>query len=123
MTNEELRACMEKHLKSYLGPAVNVTEKDGYAFVYVPHLRYGFYVYTYSFGLLMSTIMSNHYKADNSYIEKIDQFLTAGASASVKDIFKSIGIDTTKPDVFKAALKNQAADINRFAKFVTESAT
>lgn len=118
MTNEELRACMEKHLKSYLGPAVDITKQDGYCYVYVPHLRYGFYVYTYSFGLLMSTIMSNHYKADNNYVEKIDEFLCLGESKTVANIFKQIGINTNKTDVYTEALKTQAADINRFAKFV-----
>jgi oligoendopeptidase F len=121
MSKEELRACMEKHLKRYLGPAVIVTQQDGYSFAYIPHLRYGFYVYTYSIGLLMSTIMSNRYKADNGYIDEIDHFLSTGSSASVADIFKSINIDTADPQCFADALKTQAADINTFSKYVRAS--
>jgi len=120
MSKEEFRAMTQKHLKAYLGPAVNVVERDGYSFAYIPHLRYGFYVYTYSFGLLMSTIMSTKYKEDNRYIEQIDQFLTAGASDNVANIFKSIGIHTTKADTFTQALKSQETDINRFAQLVRE---
>ena len=41
--------------------------------------------------------MATKYKEDNSYIQQIDQFLTAGASDNVANIFKSIGINTTKP--------------------------
>lgn len=118
MTNEELRACMERHLKSYLGKSVNVSPRDGYSYVYIPHLRYNFYVYTYAFGLLMSTTMANRYAADRSYIKQIDAFLSAGASASVADIFKQIGINTTKTDTYTQALKNHEHDINRFAKLL-----
>lgn len=116
MTNEELAACMRKHLKAYLGPAVSVTEDDGYSYVYIPHLRYGFYVYTYAFGLLMSTLMAKRYKEDNAYIEEIDRFLSLGESDNVANIFKTIGVDTTHVNTFTEALKNQEADINEFEK-------
>ena len=117
MTNDELRDCMQKHLQSYLGEAVKVSQSDGYSYIQIPHLRYGFYVYTYSFGILMSTIMANHYKADSSYVDKIDQFLRAGESDSVANIFKSIGINTSRPDTFLMALKNHENDIRAFEKF------
>ncbi|MEZ4200136.1 MAG: M3 family metallopeptidase [Candidatus Paceibacterota bacterium] len=118
MSTDELRQCMAKHLQSYLGPAVSVDPRDGYSFVYIPHLRYGFYVYTYTFGLLMSTTMANHYKKDQSYMQQIDAFLSSGSSASVADIFKSIGIQTQKSDVYLDALNNHAADIKKFEQFV-----
>ena len=41
--------------KSYLGDAVEVTERDGYGYVYIPHFRYFFYVYTYALGQIIST--------------------------------------------------------------------
>ncbi len=116
MTNEELAACMRKHLKSYLGPAVSVTEDDGYSYVYIPHLRYGFYVYTYAFGILMSTLMANRYKDDQRYIEEIDRFLSLGESDNVANIFKAIDIDTTRKDTFLEALANQEAAIAEFEK-------
>ena len=118
MQSTELADCMYRHLKSYLGPAVKITPDDGYSYVYIPHLRYGFYVYSYAFGLLMSTIMSQRYNEDSAYIENIDKFLTAGSSDNVVNIFKSIGIDTTKEDVFLDALDSQAEDINTFEKLI-----
>ncbi|MCD5381795.1 MAG: M3 family metallopeptidase [Candidatus Pacebacteria bacterium] len=117
MTNEELRDCMYRHLKSYLGPAIRLDKHDGYSYVNLPHIRYGFYVYTYAFGILMSTIMANHYKADTAYVEKIDTFLTAGASDTVPNIFKKIGINTSNADTYIEALKNHEADIKAFEKF------
>lgn len=118
MTKFELRDTMYRHLKAYTGPAIDLNERDGYTYVYWSHLRYGFYVYTYTFGILMSTIMANKYQEDRSYAKKIDAFLCSGQSDTVANIMKSIGIDTTKPDTFLSALKNQEEDINSFAKYI-----
>ena len=120
MTHDELKSCMHRHLTSYLGSAVNITPKDGASYVYIPHLRYGFYVYSYTFGNLMSTIMANRYKENNSYREKIDTFLTAGESDNVVNIFKKIGLNTTSPDTFTEALKNHAKDIATFDKLISK---
>lgn len=121
MTHEELKSCMRRHLTSYLGAAVNITPKDGASYVYIPHLRYGFYVYTYTFGNLMSTIMANHYKDNNAYREKIDTFLTAGETDTVVNIFKKIGLNTTSPNTFTEALKNHAQDISTFEKLISKN--
>lgn len=116
ITNTELRDIMCTYLRKYLGPGVDVRDEDGYSYVYVSHFRYGFYVYTYSFGILMSTIMADRYKEDPSYIKEIDRFLCAGRSDSVEQIFKMIDIDTDKEETFTDALKSQEADIKRFEK-------
>jgi oligoendopeptidase F len=118
LTREEYRALMYRHLRAYLGPAVALTPEDGYTFVHIPHLRYGFYVYTYAFGLLMSTIMANRFKADRGFAESIDRFLSAGSSAGVADIFMSIGIDITHKTVFTDALREQEQRITQFARLV-----
>lgn len=114
-TKEELANLMTKHLRSYLGPAVDVTEQDGYSFVYWPHIRYGFYVYTYTYGILMSNLMARRYEADTSYVEKIDRFLKAGCSDTVENIFKAIDIRADKIDTFMESLRNQEEDIATFA--------
>ena len=48
-----------------------------------------------------------------SFIESIIKFLSAGGSQSPDDIFKSIGIDTTKPEFFLEGLKEIEAEIVR----------
>jgi oligoendopeptidase F len=107
---------MQKHLQSYLGPAVEVTEDDGYSFVYVGHFRSMFYVYTYAYGQLMSTLMHQKYVANNAYIEKVDSFFQAGGSDTVENIFRSIGIDAHKTETFTGALASLKADISEFAR-------
>lgn len=116
MTSAELAGVMYRHLKSYLGSAIKLAPEDGYSYVYIPHLRYGFYVYSYAYGMIMSTAIAGRYQEDRSYIKEIDKFLSAGSSASVSDIFASIGLNTKKEDTFLLALDAQEQAIKDFEK-------
>jgi oligoendopeptidase F len=116
VTKEELREMMQRHLSSYLGKHVLVRKEDGYSFVYVSHFRYGFYVYTYTYGLLMSSLMHLRLKEDPGYAREIDTFLTSGGKAPVEEIFKSIGIDPSRVETFNEALKLHKNDIAEFKK-------
>lgn len=115
LSKEEMARIMQKHLKSYMGNAVDVTENDGYVFTSWSHLRYSFYVYTYGYGLIISRALYETWKKDHVFKVKIEQFLSAGNSMSPKDIFKSIGIKTDKA-FFEAGLKAIEADIDRLEK-------
>jgi oligoendopeptidase F len=105
MTEHELASLMQRHLASYLGKAVEVTKDDGYSYVYVSHFRRFFYVYTYAYGNLVSNAIAARLRNDVNYKKEIDMFLTAGCSKSPEDIFKTIGIDVTKPEFFEEGLK------------------
>jgi oligoendopeptidase F len=114
MTKGQIAVLMQQHLQSYFGKAVTVTEDDGYSFVFVGHFRSMFYVYTYAYGLLMSTLMSKRYHEDRRYIGQIDHFLQSGGSATVEHIFRAIGIDAHKPETFIEALSSLRTDISEF---------
>lgn len=116
LSKEEMAKLMSKHLKSYLGPSVEVSTDDGYSFVYIGHFRRFFYVYSYAFGQLVSRAMYERWKEDKSYIKKIEQFLSAGGSDSPENVFKSIGIDVSNPKFFQAGLKAIEKDIDKLEK-------
>lgn len=116
ITRTELNQLMQKHLKSYCGPAITINEQDGNSYIYVPHFRYGFYVYTYAFGMLMSCVMAEKFTADKGYATQIDAFLTAGGSDSVSGIFKSIGLNTKKIETFEYGLKKMSDEITLLQK-------
>lgn len=63
--------------------------------------------------------MASQMKANPRYRDTIDTFLTAGESATVATIFKKIGINTTKPDTFSAALQPLRDDIATFKKLLS----
>ena len=116
MTHEEMAVLMQKHLNSYTGPAIDVQKEDGYSFVYVSHFRRFFYVYTYAYGSLISSVIASRWKESPEYTQEIDSFLSAGGSMSPEDIFRKIGIDTTKPDFFAEGLSRLEANIKALEK-------
>ncbi|MEX2010448.1 MAG: M3 family oligoendopeptidase [Parcubacteria group bacterium] len=112
----QIAKIMVKHMKSYLGPSVDVTEDDGYFFVYISHIRRFFYVFSYAYGQLTSRALYEKLRQDKSFAPKIEKFLTAGRSKSPIDIFKDIGIDTSKKAFFEAGLRGIEKDIERLEK-------
>ncbi|MBC7981623.1 hypothetical protein H7X65_00950 [Candidatus Parcubacteria bacterium] len=116
VSKEEFAAMFADCRKSYLGDSVDVVENDGYAYVYISHFRSFFYVYTYAYGEIIAAALYEEYKKDKSFAAKIKKFLSAGGSMSPEDIFKSIGIDTSKPDFFKKGLKKIEKDLDAVEK-------
>lgn len=111
VSKEEMATMFADCRRAYTGEAVEVVEDDGYVFVYISHFRSFFYVYAYAYGQLIADALYAEYKKDKKFIEKIKTFLRAGGSMSPADIFKKIGIDTTKPDFFKKGLKKLEEDL------------
>lgn len=116
VSKENIAKLMKRHLQSYVGDAMEVTDDDGYFFVYLSHIRRFFYVYTYTYGQLISRALFEKWKQDPSYSKKIEQFLSAGSSMSPKDIFKKIGIDTSNSSFFETGLKGIEKDIDKLEK-------
>ncbi len=116
ITKEEIAKAHNKHMKAYLGNVFDLEEDDGYFFVQWPHLRYFFYVYSYAYGQLISKALYKKYQQDKNFIKQIEKFLSAGGSKSPGEIFKEIGIDTSKPEFFLDGLKSIEDDIKRLEK-------
>ncbi len=120
VSKEEISAMMNKHMQSYLGPSFKLTPDDGYFFVTWSHIRNFFYVYSYAYGQIVSKALYKKYSEDKKFATKIEQFLSAGGSKSPEQIFKDIGIDTTKRDFFDFGLKSIADDIKRLEVLAKE---
>jgi len=124
LSKEKIVKLLNKHMKKYLGPACKLKDLDGYFFVQVSHFRRFFYVYSYAYGQLISKALCQKFIEDNIYRKEIRSFLTAGQSKSPEQIFRDIGIDTTKPDFFKQGLQNKGLqniekDVKRLEKLTT----
>jgi len=111
ISKDDMAKLMAKHLKSYVGDAVEVTQDDGYQFVSWGHIRNFFYVYSYAYGQLISRALYENWEKDKTYSKKIEQFLSAGRSMSPEDIFKKIGINVTDPSFFESGLESIEKDI------------
>lgn len=113
---EDIALLLNKHMGSYLGSAVDIKTEDGYSIIDWSHIRYFFYVYAYAYGELISNALYEKYLEDNSFIEKIKVFLSAGGSMTPEDVFKSIGIDTSKAEFWELGLKKINNDVNRLKR-------
>ena len=118
LSKEEIGTLMNKHMKSYLGPVMEMTEEDGYFFVKWSHIRNFFYVYSYAFGSLVSRALYQKYKNDPAYLHDIKTFLSAGNSKSPRDIFNDIGIDVSNPKFWAEGLAAIEEDIKTLEKLV-----
>lgn len=121
VSKSDMAKLMNKHMKSYLGPAFELKDMDGYFFVNWSHIRNFFYVYSYSYGALVSRALYKKYKEDKNYLYKIKVFLSAGVSKSPYQIFKDIGIDTSNADFWKAGLKEIESDIKLLERLAKEA--
>ena len=116
LSKEEIGKILNKHMKAYLGPIMEMTDEDGYFFVNWSHIRNFFYVYSYSFGCLVSKALYSKYQKDASYLHKIKTFLSAGCSKSPRDIFGEIDIDVSDPKFWEEGLKVIEDDIKTLEK-------
>lgn len=116
LSKEKIATLHNKHMKAYLGPKVTMKEIDGYFFVNWMHIRNYFYVYSYAYGQIISKALYKKYVADKNFIFEIEKFLSAGGGTSPENIFKEIGIDTTKPDFFQIGLDQVSDDLKRLEK-------
>ncbi|MBI3954677.1 M3 family oligoendopeptidase [Candidatus Collierbacteria bacterium] len=95
----------QKHMASYMGPAVEQSPGSENWWVYWNHIRTYFYVYSYANGLLISKSLQNLYHSDPSSISKIKDFFSAGSSSSPKQIFLKLGLDISNPTFWQSGLQ------------------
>jgi oligoendopeptidase F len=115
---ERIAALMNDAMQRYLGPAFTLKEEDGYFFVAWSHIRRFFYVYSYAYGQLVSKALGEMLAQDPAFIRKVDGFLAAGESLPPEAIFKTCGLDATKPALFLAGLASIEADVAELERLI-----
>jgi oligoendopeptidase F len=85
----------KKRMSNYMGDFVDTSDCHNW-WIYWPHIREFFYVYSYASGLLISKAMQEKYKEDDSFIEKVKEFLSTGTSKTPRETFKKMGIELNK---------------------------
>lgn len=113
LSKEIIGKLFQKHMKSYMGTAVEQSPGSENWWIYWSHIRNYFYVYSYAGGLLISKNLQQQVRNDHRAIEKVKEFLAAGRSESPKDIFKKLGIDMTKSLFWKDGLRAVDEELKR----------
>ena len=104
VSKEEISQIFCKHMKAYLGDTVEEDDSMRNGWIYVTHFRSFFYVYSYASGLLISKALQEMVKEDSKNISYIKAFLESGGSKSAKVLFKEMGIDISKEDIWKKGI-------------------
>lgn len=104
--------------KKCFGPAVTMKPEDGYRIIYISHFRLRYYLYSYAFGSLVARALHAHVKKSKDFIPSVKAFMQAGSSKRPADIFKSIGIDVSKPDFFEHGLRAIEEDVSALEKLL-----
>lgn len=95
----------EKNMRAYMGESINYTNDSKNWWVYWPHIRYYFYVYSYASGLLISKTLQAEVEKDSHFIEKIKRFLESGSKDSPKNLFLNMGIDISNSEFWKEGVE------------------
>ena len=111
LSKENIGELFKEHMSSYLGEFVDTSSSDNW-WIYVPHFRYIFYVYSYVSGELISKSLQSKVKQNPKFIEKVKEFLSAGTSDSPKNIFLNLGIDISKKDFWLQGLNEIESLLN-----------
>jgi len=102
---EEISEMFCKHMTAYLGDSVEQDESMRNGWIYVSHFRRFFYVYSYASGLLISKALQKMVKDNPKNISYVKAFLESGGSKSPKVLFKEMGIDISKEEIWKKGIK------------------
>ncbi len=102
---EEISQMFCRHMKAYLGDTVEESESMRNGWIYVSHFRSFFYVYSYASGLLISKALQEMVKRDSRNISLVKSFLESGSTKSPKTLFKEMGIDISKEDIWKKGIE------------------
>jgi len=112
LSKEEIGKIFLENMAAYMGDAVERSPGSENWWIYVPHIRYMFYVYSYSMGNLISKALQREVRKDHKFIEKVKEFLSSGISESPKNLFLKLGIDITKEEFWNAGIDEIEALLN-----------
>jgi len=92
LSKDKIGEIFKRIMGNYMGNFVDTSSCDNW-WIYWPHIREFFYVYSYASGLLISKTMQEKYFEDNNFIEKIKEFLSTGTSKTPRKAFEAMGIE------------------------------
>lgn len=113
LTKEYISTLFCKHMKAYLGAVVEEDESMRNGWIYISHFRRFFYVYSYASGLLISKALQNMVKNDKKNIVLVKRFMESGSSMSPKELFRTLGIDISKKDIWESGIKSIEETLNK----------
>ena len=101
--------------KLYYGGVCDVDELIGNEWLRIPHFYRSFYVYVYATGLCAAVSLSERILNEGApAVADYRKFLSAGSSVPPIEALKLAGIDMSKPEPVRAAMKVFKETLEKF---------
>lgn len=105
--------------EKYYGGRVNAHEYSRYTCFGVPHFYYNYYVYKYTVGMCVSSVIASRVAAgDSMQIDKYLNFLKSGSIKSPVDLLTDAGVNPLDDKIYEEAFENFKKDLEEFKKLI-----
>ena len=105
--------------QKYSGGKVKPNEYSSYSCFGVPHFYYNYYVYKYTVGMCVSSVIASRVaNGDSAQIEKYINFLKSGSSKSPVELLTDAGVNPLDDTIYQEAFENFKKDLDEFKKLI-----
>lgn len=118
LTAEDMSEYYLKLNKRYYGKSVIHNRQIAYEWSRIPHFYNAFYVYKYATGIISAITIVQKILADNAFIDKYFQFLSAGGAKLPLDILAIAEVDLTTQVPFDFAMTEFAQTLEELNKLI-----
>lgn len=119
LSNQTITDLYEKLTNEYYGGKVRIHEYSKYTCYGVPHFYYNYYVYKYTVGMCVSSVIAKRISnGDKEQIEKYLNFLKSGSTKSPVDLLTSAGVNPLEEKLYQEAFENFKQDLEAFKKLI-----
>lgn len=103
--------------KKYYGGVVEENEYEGYKCFGIPHFYYNYYVYKYTIGNCVASVIANRItNGDKEQIERYLNFLKSGSTKAPAELLTQAGVNPLDDNLYKEAFESFKKDLDEFKK-------
>ena len=107
--------------EKYYGGKVKIHELSKYSCFAVPHFYYNYYVYKYTIGNCVASVIANRVaNGDKEQIYNYLSFLKSGSSKSPVELLRLAGVDPLEDKLYDEAFEGFKADLDEFEELMTK---
>ena len=107
--------------KKYFGDNVVIDEEIGLEWARIPHFYYNYYVYQYATGISAATALSKQILEEGQpAVDRYLEFLKSGSSDYPIEVLKKAGVDMTKAEPVREALKVFEEKLNELESLLSK---
>lgn len=121
LSNQYMTNLYEDLTKEYWGDSVNLSELTKYSCYSVPHFYYNYYVYKYTIGMCISSVLANRISdGDIEQIQKYLNFLKSGCSKDPIELLSDAGCNPLDDSLYETAFNDFKKLLDEFRNLISQ---